>query len=70
MCVCVYVFLVSLVVFFLFLVFWFSGKVVAVKAKSSIFAHYQKRSEAIGNFGNFRKQNLSESSEGPHSEQI
>ena len=36
----------------------------------SIFGHFRKRSEAIGNFENFRKQNLSESSEGPHSEPI
>ena len=50
--------------------FWFSGKVVAVKVKSSIFGHFRKRSEAIGNFGNFRKQNLSESSQGRRSEPI
>ena len=56
---CLVGFLVSLV----FLGFSCSGKVVAVKEKWSI-------SEAIGDFGNFRKQNLSESSEGPRSEPI
>ena len=62
-------FLVSVVVF-VFLVFWFSGQVVTVKVKSSMLGHFRKRSEAIGNFGNFQKQNLSESSEGPRSQPI
>ena len=61
--------LVSLVVFgFLgFVVFGQGGR---CKGKSSIFGHFRKRSEAIGHFRNFRKQNLSESSEGPRSEPI
>ena len=55
---CVFVFFVFFL--FSFLDFWFSGKVVAVRA---FFGHFWKRSEAIGNCGNFRKQNLSEPSE-------
>ena len=58
-------FLVSLL-FFLggFLVFRQGGR-----CKRQI-GHFRKRSEAIGNFGNFRKDNLLESSEGPRSEPI
>ena len=65
--------------FFGFLFFWFSGFDTLVEdalvdtnspcflaTAPSIFGHFRKRSEAIGNFENFRKQNLSESSEGPH----
>ena len=66
---CVFGCLVSLVVFG-FVGFLMFGQDGRCKGKIENFGHFQKPSEAIGNFGNFRKQNLSESSEGPRSEPI
>ena len=66
---CFVCFVVSLVVlgFLGFLVFGQGGR---CKGISSIFGHFRKRSETIGNFGNFQKHNLRESSQAPPSEPI
>ena len=61
---CFFWFLWLCLFFFVFLVFGQGGR---CKGKVE---YFRKRFEATGNFGNFRKQNLSESSEGPLSETI